>query len=173
MLNKKAILKLITKCTNIQGFTIAPTEKKPYTEMIVSLNTMAFKVSEKDSEVLLKLMAVGAINRELVFANNVPDLEKLFRISDKATETIRTPVYLNTSQLYNAFIVDTHAKFYPINLIDCFEDVEYQTEPQEVSVLYVEGKDGLEGVVCGMRLHESECKSLRDVGQLCKASLTN
>ncbi len=138
MLNVTKIKKLITKNVKINGASFPPTDDKPATDILFTIEGyVAFKISSYDTEIVAKLIEVGAMELDYSFKNK-SDLTKLFDVSTYDLEPYKlTPVTLTEGKTQIAVLHGTdNATFVNKAYTDCFKDDHYYGYPKERRPVY-------------------------------------
>ncbi len=157
MLNVTKIKKLITKNVRINGASFPPTEDRPGTDILFTIEgVVAFKISSYDTEIVAKLIEVGAMEPNYTF-KNTSDLSSLFNNKDTVPFDI-TPVVLRDDKkelciVKNANYVSVQDK----SFLDCFKDGTFVGQGQKYgTILYHIDNDRVMGIIMPVRVKNLE-----------------
>lgn len=152
MLNTSKIKKLITKNARISGISFPPTEDRPSTDIVFTINGhVAFKTSSYDTEIVAKLIEVGAMEPSYTFTNT-SDISSLFNASDTLPYTI-TPIVLADDKKEMCVVKsDKYVSLLDKVFVDCFKGGRLVGKAKNYDVLYHIDNEMVIGIIMPLRV---------------------
>lgn len=149
MFNVAKIKKLITKRVRINGASFPAPGDIPATDILFTIEgAVAFRISSYDTEIIAKLIEVGAMDPGYKFTNQ-SDLTKLFDVPRNDLEPYNlTPVTLTNDKKDLAILLGkNYASFVTKAYTDCFTEDSYYGYSKERSPIYYMENDKTKGLI--------------------------
>ena len=157
MLNVTKIKKLITKNVRISGASFPPKEDRLITDILFTIDgVVAFKIASYDTEIVAKLIEVGAMEPNYTFKNKA-DLSSLFNNKDTVPFEI-TPVVLRDDKKELCIVKsDKHISVQDKSFLDCFKGGAFVGQAQKYgAILYHVDNDTVIGIVMPVKVKNLE-----------------
>lgn len=151
MFNVAKIKKLIKKTANISGISFPPTDDKPATDILFTIDgVVAFRISSYDTEIVAKLIEVGAIGLNYKFKKEF-DLTKLMDTKDLEPFTL-TPIYLEDDKKTISILQGKNdVSFVYKEQVECFKEGNYFGLDKALSPIYWVENDIIKGLIMTIR----------------------
>jgi len=149
MFNISKIKKLITKSAKINGASFPPTEDKPATDILFTIEGyIAFKISSYDTEIVAKLIEVGAMELDYSFKNK-SDLSSLFNVHSYDVEPFELTKVTVTEAKKQISILQgkEYVSFIDKDFTDCFTGGNFFGQAKQRGVIFHIENDKTKGVI--------------------------
>lgn len=170
MLNTSKIKKLITKNVRINGISFPPTEDKPGTDILFTIDGhVAFKTSSYDTEIVAKLIEVGAMEPNYTFTNT-SDISYLFSTLATLPYTV-TSIKLTDSKAEMCVMENEHyISLADKKFIDCFTGGTFTGKAQNYDMLYHVDNENVIGIIAPLKAG-NHTKAITDIANKITAAV--
>lgn len=151
MLNATKIKKLFRKGVKISGISFPPTDDKPATDILFTIDgVIAFRISSYDTELVAKLIEVEAMDLDYSFKHTF-DLTKLLDVEHTEPFTLTPVTLVDNKKPVSLLQGSNKVAFVYKEQVECFKDGSYVGFDKELSPIYWIENDIVKGLIMPIR----------------------